>query len=339
MSDNNDLRGKIDQAKRRLPLPELMAQVGLGDCAKKTAHCPFHDDEHKSFSVFQGKDGWWHYNCFAGCGDGDEIMFLRKLKGLSMTDAMSLYLEMAGFPPGHPPKSHKYPKSHESRKFLESPECPESPVSNGQGSDIRGFVARRACRQHGTADKALFQLARDFRTVEKRIGEKAGIAELRPFLDEWYEVSQPFLDPKKNRNDYLGKLLAAMEKVRVPTGEGDRLNKALENVSKLSDADLPVIPAYADAPENWRRLAALHRELSRLCVGNTYFLSYRDAAKACDELTHQTAHTFTLALVRLGVIEIVRKGKAGLNSRKAAQFRYLLPETETSGEEDSGFDL
>ena len=39
MSDNYDLRGKIDQAKRRLPLPELMAQVALGDRAKKTAHC------------------------------------------------------------------------------------------------------------------------------------------------------------------------------------------------------------------------------------------------------------------------------------------------------------
>ena len=34
----------------------------------------------------------------------------------------------------------------------------------------------------------------------------------------------------------------------------------------------------------------------------------------------------TLALVRVGLIEIVRKGKAGLNSRKAAEFRYLLPE-------------
>src|SRR4029453_2424938 len=98
MSDNNDLRGKIDQAKRRLPLPELMAHVGLGDRAKKTAHCPFHDDEHKLFSVWQ-KDGSWFWKCHAGCGEGNEIMFLREQKGLSSTKAMSLYLEMAGFPP------------------------------------------------------------------------------------------------------------------------------------------------------------------------------------------------------------------------------------------------
>jgi hypothetical protein len=46
------------------------------------------------------------------------------------------------------------------------------------------------------------------------------------------------------------------------------------------------------------------------------------------ELTSSSAHTITLALDRFGVIKIVSKGKAGLNSRKAAQFRYLLPQTE-----------
>ena len=118
------------------------------------------------------------------------------------------------------------------------------------------------------------------------------------------------------------------------TGEGDTINKALENVSKLPDSDLPVIPGYADAPKTWRKVAALHREISRLGGGNVYFLSYRDAAKACNELSHQSAHTITLPLVRVGVIEIVRKGKAGLNSRKAAEFRYLLPEPESAEEDD-----
>jgi len=79
-----------------------------------------------------------------------------------------------------------------------------------------------------------------------------------------------------------------------------------------------------------RLVAALHRELSRRSAqkNKTYFLSYRDAAKVSNELTHQEAHTITLALVQLRVIEIVRRGKAGLNSRKAAEFRYLLSESE-----------
>src|SRR6516165_11682130 len=97
-ADNDDLRRKIDEAKRRLPLPDLMSRLGLGEHAKKSARCPFHSDEHPSFSVFQGEDGFWHWNCFAGCGDGDEIMFLSKLKGLSLTKAIKLYLSMPGFP-------------------------------------------------------------------------------------------------------------------------------------------------------------------------------------------------------------------------------------------------
>jgi hypothetical protein len=54
-------------------------------------------------------------------------------------------------------------------------------------------------------------------------------------------------------------------------------------------------------------------------------------------LSHQEAHKITFALARLGVIEVVRKGKAGLNSGKAAEFRYLLPQTEnTAAQSENG---
>jgi hypothetical protein len=170
--------------------------------------------------------------------------------------------------------------------------------------------------------------------VEKRAGEEAGIAVLMPFFDEWYRFSEPFLEPGKTRGHYLAEFVAGFGKVRVLIGEGDTLNKALEAVAKLSPPQLPVIPKMPEPPESWRRVAALHRELSRLCGGNVYFLSYRDCAKACCGLSHQDAHTITGALVRLGVIEIVRKGKAGLSSGKAAEFRYLLPRDECPGDED-----
>ncbi len=88
-----------------------------------------------------------------------------------------------------------------------------------------------------------------------------------------------------------------------------------------------------------RWIAALHRELSRLCGGKVYFLSYRDAAKVCDGLSHQEAHKITGALETVGVIKIVSKGKAGLNGGEAAEFRYLLLETNTVAEEDEGLDL
>jgi hypothetical protein len=288
MSGNSDLREKIDQAKRRLPLGDLMRRLGLGEHAKKTAHCPFHSDEHKSFSVFQGDDGFWHWKCHAGCGDGDEIVFLRKLKGLSLTKAMNLYLEIAGFP-AHRLKSREYPelpKSLASLKSLSLPESPcvscvsESPVSEGHSLDsefekeLKGLAARNACSHAGDkADKKSFEVARGVKALEKRMGRRLTTAERLLAFGEWYRLSERFLDSAKTRNDYLTDFLAQLAKVRVPTGDGETKQKALEAVSKLPPSELPMIPEMPNAPEGWRRVLAYHRELSRLSGGNKYFLS------------------------------------------------------------------
>jgi hypothetical protein len=89
------MSGDIEEAKRRLPLPELIQRLGLGDHAKKSARCPFHEDKHNSFSVWQ-KDGAWFFKCHVCCGAGDEINFLEVHKHLSRSDATKLFLEMAG---------------------------------------------------------------------------------------------------------------------------------------------------------------------------------------------------------------------------------------------------
>jgi hypothetical protein len=264
----------------------------------RIARFPGHEDKHKSFSVFKGDDGFWHWKCHSRCGDGDEIMFLGKLKKLSLTDAMNLYFEEAGFPACAPHKSREYPKSPdspESRKspeslsvlVFESPYVSVSPVSEGQElmEVVRARAARNACKKHGTASKALFGLARDMSAVEKRMGREAEIADVMPFFDEWYRISQGFLDPKKTRDDYLAEFVAALRKVRVPTGEGDTVNKALEALSKLSPSKLPTIPGMPTAPESWRRVAALHREMFRRTGSNRYFLSCRDTAKASPGLS------------------------------------------------------
>ena len=88
----------VQLAKLKLPLPLLMERLGLGGHAKKSGRCPFHDDSNPSFSVFQ-IDGLWFFKCHAGCGEGDEINFLEKHKGVSRSDATKLYLEMAGCSP------------------------------------------------------------------------------------------------------------------------------------------------------------------------------------------------------------------------------------------------
>jgi hypothetical protein len=348
-TENAELRAKIDETKLRLPLPQLLRRLGYDEKhIGKTALCPFHSDEHPSFSVFEGEDGWQH-KCFVGCSSGDEIAFLEKALNVSRREAINRYLEMAGFP-AQGPKSREYPElpnSLDSPKSLSLPESPcvscvsVSPVSNGQGLDkelengLKALATRNACTcaEH-EAERKRFKLARDVRALEKTIGRELNPVEVRQACDEWERASVAFLD--WGDDDHFASLLAELTKVRVPTGEGDTINKALENVSKLSDSDLPVIPGYADAPKSCRRLAALHREISHLCGGNTYFLSYRDAAKVCEGLSQQKAHTITGALVRLGVLKIVSKGKPGLNSRKAAEFRYLWPHESVAEDDDEG---
>lgn len=85
----------IAEAKRRLPLPDLLGRLGLGEHAKRSARCPFHQDKSPSFSVFQS-DGLWFWKCHAGCGEGDEITFLEKREGLSNGDAIRRFCELAG---------------------------------------------------------------------------------------------------------------------------------------------------------------------------------------------------------------------------------------------------
>jgi hypothetical protein len=205
-----------------------------------------------------------------------------------------------------------------------------SPVSEGQAleNELRALAVRNACTQLNTARTRRFKLLRDVKDVQKQIGRKLQAAELETAFDEWYRLSLKFLDPAKTRDCYEAKFLSEFAKVRFATGEG-RLATALENVAKLSPSQLPIIPGKPNAPESWRRLLALHYELGRLRARRTYFLSYRDAARVFDGMTHQQAFDITGALFTLGVIRFVSKGKAGLNSGKAAEFRNLWADSAT----------
>jgi hypothetical protein len=86
----------IAEAKRRLGLPMLMHRLGLGAHAKKSARCPFHDDNRNSFSVYKNGNGEFRWKCFTECGHGDEITFLERQRGISRGEAIKVFLEMAG---------------------------------------------------------------------------------------------------------------------------------------------------------------------------------------------------------------------------------------------------
>src|SRR5678815_3834637 len=97
-----------------------------------------------------------------------------------------------------------------------------------------------ACTQcNNGVRKSLFEIARGVRAIEKKTGRKLTTDELMVAFNEWHRVSGRWLDPEE---DHLASFLAGLGKVRVPMGEGDSLNKALEAVTKLSVSELPAIP-------------------------------------------------------------------------------------------------
>src|SRR4029453_19224636 len=211
--------------------------------------------------------------------------FLEKALNVSRREAINRYLEMAGFP-AHHPGSREYPELPErlgSPKSLSLPESPcvscvsVSPVSNGEGieKELKDLAVRNACTRAGDrTERKRFKLARDVRGFEVELGRKLDTPEL--VLYEWHRLSQPFLNPVGTRDDHLIAFFAELAKVREPTSEDDKLQKALEKVSKLLPDQLPTLPSMPEKFRGkYRRLAALHREMSRLCDGKIYFLSYR----------------------------------------------------------------
>jgi hypothetical protein len=201
----------------------------------------------------------------------------------------------------------------------------EDPLSTSLefGKEVRELAKSNACTAPNTARTRRFKLLRDLIGLEKRISRVLCPDELIEAFDEWYSTSQPYLDPKKGRDDYLAKFLGEHGNVRVPTGEGETLKKALDHVVALSVSSLPLLPGITKAPERWQRLAALHCELARQSPNGIYFLSCRDAAKAHPGLNKDSALSVNRALVKLGVIESVRVGDARPGG-KASRYRYRL---------------
>jgi len=219
-------------------------------------------------------------------------------------------------------------------------------MSNGQGQrkdllaekNLKGLAALNACTTHGTARPRRFQLLRDLRAVELRHGA-LDTTDLILTFDQWYQLSEPFLDSQKTRDDYLAAFLAEFGKVRVPTGAGQTITEALTYVSRLSSSKLPGIPDMPGVAECWRRIAALRQDLSRRSANGIYYLSCRDAAKAFPGLSHQAAYNINLALEQVGVIEIVHRGDPSPTRGRASQFRYLLPKTDNAAHESEEQDV
>ncbi len=74
-----------EKIKQRLSIGEMVSRYVDLD-SKGRGRCPFHDDQHPSFSV-NFDEGYWH--CFAGCGGGSVIDFWMKLNNMTFVEAVS----------------------------------------------------------------------------------------------------------------------------------------------------------------------------------------------------------------------------------------------------------
>ena len=87
-----DAKGmKWERVKKAIPVKDLVNEyVTLNG---NVGHCPFHDDQHKSFGVNE-KGNYWH--CFAGCGGGSIIDFYMKMENVDFNTAVNDLAEKFG---------------------------------------------------------------------------------------------------------------------------------------------------------------------------------------------------------------------------------------------------
>lgn len=91
----NPLNGELplwEKVKRQITVLELVENyIDLN--SKGVGRCPFHDDQHPSFSV-NIKENYW--NCFSGCGGGSVIDFWMKLNDMDFQSAVKDLAERLG---------------------------------------------------------------------------------------------------------------------------------------------------------------------------------------------------------------------------------------------------
>lgn len=91
------MKNEIQEAKKRLPLPELFARLGIQtDGRGKPKKNPLRpEDKNLSFSVFE-KEGQWFWKDHKTDETGDEITFLEKFRGIDKKEAVKEFLALAG---------------------------------------------------------------------------------------------------------------------------------------------------------------------------------------------------------------------------------------------------
>jgi len=189
---------------------------------------------------------------------------------------------------------------------------------------LRTLGERCACPKKGNERRSRFELAREVRAFTQCLGRQLTFGEQVTAFNAWYEKGKPNM--KTGYDKQLAMFLREQACVKKPKGGDVAFRRIVQKVASLPASELPVISAFGgEAPESWRRIAALHCEKAKQAKGGNYELSSRDTASALEGWDHRDAHALNNALAEAGVIEKVENGAAGKRKGIATKWRYLLP--------------
>src|SRR5262249_10994588 len=147
--------------------------------------------------------------------------------------------------------------------------CSSFPVTPVPRSELRTLGESCACSKKGSERRARFELARAVHGLEQCLGRGLSFDEQVTAFNAWYEEARAFMKGKYDKQ--LALFLRERGSVKKPKGGDIAFRRMVKTVVELPDSELPVISAFeGDAPESWRRIAALHREKARQAKGGVY---------------------------------------------------------------------
>lgn len=127
---------EISEAKRRLPLPELMRALGCGEAAKSSALSPLRQESSPSFGIFQKENGNWCWKDHSTGDHGDEIDFIGKYLGLDQRESREKFYMMAGIVENRISHSSRTKFDAAMRKRDASP---SKAIATGEGVNSEGI--------------------------------------------------------------------------------------------------------------------------------------------------------------------------------------------------------
>jgi hypothetical protein len=162
-----------------------------------------------------------------------------------------------------------------------------------------------------SSNRALLELAREVRGVERERGKKLTAAQYKTICGKWEDASRPFL---RKGHDYFTEFLAKLDSVTVPKGE--TLRAAFKRAKRREPPSKVLVVPNKEV----RLLAGLCRELQEMAGDQPIMLHQVSIAKLFTDASQQTISNWIHALKTLGVLKLA---EAAIPKARAARYYFI----------------